>query len=285
MVDQQPIPRRLILIAGKGEYPKRLARSAKASGVEHLAAVAFRGETHPSLAAVADSIHWHRVGRLQDFLDDLGGLGIPDAVMAGQITPTLLFRLRPDRALMAIMKTIRERNAHSLFGTLADLLKEVGVTLRPAWMFMEDDIPGEGVLTRRAPDDREREDIALGFRVADATSGLDVGQTVVIREGTVLAVEAFEGTDRAIRRAGRLAGRTGLVVVKAAKRGHDMRFDIPVVGMKTIKTMRRAGAAALAVGAGETLLLDRERVVAEADRLGIAIRAVRWKEGEKGDVA
>ncbi|MCA1809700.1 MAG: LpxI family protein [Lentisphaerae bacterium] len=152
-------------------------------------------------------------------------------------------------------------------------MQSAGVELLPACLFMEQAMPAAGLLAQRAPDERERRDIALGLRVAKATSGLDIGQTVVIKDGVVLAVEAFEGTDETMRRAGRLGG-PGMVVVKAAKQGHDMRFDIPVVGMKTMQVLRKARAGVLAVEAGRTILLERDKLAAEADRIKLAFLAV-----------
>jgi DUF1009 family protein len=193
--------------------------------------------------------------------------------MAGQITPTHLFRVRMDGPMLALLRRLRVRNAETIFGAVGDELKALGVNLLPAHAFMDRYMPAPGVLTQRAPTAQEQADIAFGLRIARATSGLDIGQTVVVKAGTVVAVEAFEGTDAAILRAGRLAGR-GTVVVKAAKRGHDMRFDIPVVGRHTVKILRKARVAAMAVEAGRCILLERAAVLAEMDRCGLALAAV-----------
>jgi DUF1009 family protein len=172
-----------------------------------------------------------------------------------------------------LLRRLPERNAHTIFGALAEELAGVGVELLPASSFMEQHLAPEGVLTARRPDDREQADIELGFRVAEATSSLDIGQTVVVKQGTILAVEAFEGTDETILRAGRLGGK-GAVVVKTAKPGHDMRFDIPVVGDRTLRNLAKAGVSVLACQAGRTILLDRDAVVARADRTNISLVAL-----------
>lgn len=267
------VPDSLAIIAGKGAYPIALAQSARAQGVQRIYAVAFKGETDRALARLVDGMDWIYVGQLGALLDHLRKSGARVAVMAGQITPTNLFRVRMDRPLLELLGRLKERNADTIFGAIGDELKKIGVELQPASLFMETAMPAAGLLSRRAPTVDEQADIALGLRVAKATSGLDIGQTVVIKQGTVLAVEAFEGTDAAIRRAGELGGGGG-VVVKVAKRGHDMRFDIPVVGRHTMKTLRKAGIRVLAVEAGRTILLERDLVVAEADRLGVSFLAV-----------
>ena len=267
------LPDTLAIIAGKGAYPIVLAQSARAQGVKRIYALAFRGETDRALARLVDQVDWIYVGQLGAMLERLQASGARVAVMAGQITPTNLFRVRMDRPMIELLGRLRERNADTIFGAIGDELGKAGITLQPASLFMESAMPAPGQISRRTPTPEEQADIDLGLRVAKATSGLDIGQTVVIKRGTVLAVEAFEGTDAAIRRAGELGGK-GAVVVKVAKRGHDMRFDIPVVGRHTLKTLRKAGVAALAVEAGRTILLERELLVAEADQQGLCFLAV-----------
>lgn len=276
------VPETLAIIAGKGAYPLVLAESARAQGVKNLFALAFKGETDRSLARLVDRTEWIYVGQLGALLDQLRGSGAKVAVMAGQITPTNLFRVRMDRPMMELLGRLRQRNADTIFGAVGEELQKIGIELKPASLFMESAMPAAGPISRRAPTPEEQADIELGLRVAKATSGLDIGQTVVIKRGTVLAVEAFEGTDAAIRRAGELGGE-GSVVVKVAKRGHDMRFDIPVVGQHTLKTLRKAGVSALAVEAGRTILLEREKLADEADRQGLAFLAVVARDDAAGD--
>ncbi len=262
----------LILIAGNGAYPRLLAESARTHGVRRLCVVAFRGETDPAVARLADEACWLRLGQIGALLDALRRFQCPHAVMAGQITPTALFRVRMDRAALDLLRRLPARNAETIFGAIAAEMHAIGVTLLPASSFMQAHMPAAGSLSRRAPDAREQADIALGVKVARATSGLDIGQTVVVKEGTVLAVEAFEGTDNAIRRAGKLGG-PGSVVVKLAKQGHDMRFDIPVVGTNTLRVLKRIRASALAVEAGRAILLEREKLAGLADRQNLAVFA------------
>ena len=260
----------LALIAGKGSYPLLLAQSARRQGVTRLVAVAFRGETERSLAKLVDEIHWIYLGQLGRALDVLKATGIRQAVMAGQITPTYLFNLRMDAALLAFLARLRERNAHTIFGAAAQELQAIGVELLPAHQFMEHAMPAPGLLSRRAPTAAEEADIRLGLRVAKVTSGLEIGQTVVVKDGVILAVEALEGTDQAILRGGKIGG-PGVVVVKVAKEGHDMRFDIPVIGTRTMKVIKKVKASVLALQAGKAIILERDQVVRAANALGVCL--------------
>lgn len=266
------MPETLGVIAGLGSYPWQLARSAHAQGVKRVVAFAFKGETERVIAKYADEVVWMHLGSLQALLDAVRAKGVTKLVMAGQIKPTRLFSLRLDAKALAVLRTLKVRNAHTIFGAIGDELRAIGAELLPAYCFMETEMPAAGTLGRRAPDERELADIRLGAQVAKVTSGLEIGQTVVVKEGTVLAVEGFEGTDETILRAGRLGG-PGAVVVKVAKRGHDMRFDIPIVGLRTFKMLKKAKISCLAVEAKRTILLEREKLAAEADRLGIAFAA------------
>ena len=267
-----PMPETLGVIAGLGSYPWQLARSAHAQGVKRVVAFAFKGETERVIAKHADEVVWMHLGSLQALLDAVQAKGVTKLVMAGQIKPTRLFNLRLDAKALAVLRTLKVRNAHTIFGAIGDELRAIGAELLPAYCFMETEMPAAGTLGRRAPDERELADIRLGAKVAKITSGLEIGQTVVVKEGTVLAVEGFEGTDETILRAGRLGG-PGAVVVKVAKLGHDMRFDIPIVGLRTFQMLKKAKISCLAVEAKRTILLEREKLAAEADRLGIAFAA------------
>ena len=267
-----PMPESLGVIAGRGTYPWQLARSAHAQGVKRVVAFAFRRETEWAIESHADEVVWLRLGQLGALLEAVKASGVTKLVMAGQIKPTRLFSMRLDGKALSILRTLKTKNAHTIFGAIADELKGIGAELLPAYRFMETEMPAAGVLGGRAPDERERADIRLGAQVAKVTSGLEIGQTVVVKDGTVLAVEGFEGTDETMLRAGRLGG-AGAVVVKVAKLGHDMRFDIPIIGDRTFKMLKKAKVSCLAVEAGRTILLAREKLVAEADRLGIAFTA------------
>ena len=259
------MPESLALIAGKGVYPLLLAQSAKKQGVKRVCAIAFKHETESAIEECADEVTWLKLGQLQALLDAVKKTGITHAVMAGQLTPTALFYVRLDALALSELGRLKVRNAETIFGTVADLLKKNGTELLPASKFMESHMPVAGILTSRRPNEREEADIQLGFKAAKTTSGIDIGQTVVVKEGIILAVEAFEGTNATIRRAYDLQG-TGTVVVKVAKRDHDMRFDIPVIGMDTMKLLKKVRAAVLAVEAGRTIILEQEKVVEEADR-------------------
>ena len=267
-----PMPETLGVIAGLGTYPWQLARSAHAQGVKRVVAFAFKGETERIIKNYADEVVWLHLGSLGALLDAVRAAGVTRLVMAGQIKPTRLFSLRLDAKALSVLRRLEKKNAHTIFGAIADELKAIGAELMPAYCFMETEMPAAGVLGRRAPDAREQADIRLGAKAAKTTSGLEIGQTVVVKDGTILAVEGFEGTDETILRAGRLGG-PGAVAVKVAKVGHDMRFDIPIIGERTFKMLKKAKVSCLAVEAGRTILLAREKLVAEADRLGIAFVA------------
>ena len=274
-----PMPETLGVIAGLGTYPWQLARSAHAQGVKRVVAFAFKGETERVIKKYADEVVWLHLGSLGALLDAVKAAGVTRLVMAGQIKPTRLFSLRLDAKALAVLRQLKKKNAHTIFGAIADELKAIGAELMPAYCFMETEMPAAGVLGRRAPDAREQADIRLGAKAAKTTSGLEIGQTVVVKDGTILAVEGFEGTDESILRAGSLGGPGG-VVVKVAKLGHDMRFDIPIIGERTFKMLKKAKVSCLAVEAGRTILLAREKLVAEADRLGLAFVAFDAAETE-----
>ena len=280
-MNQEGQIRELAIIAGRGVYPRLLAESARKQGVQRLLAVAFKGETDRVIEKHADEVQWLRLGKLDHLFDALESFGVKHVVMAGQIKPTHLFNVRMDKAMLSLLGRLQERNAHTIFGEITKELNQRGMRVEQASLFMESAKPEPGLLGNRPPTDREQADIDLGLRVAKMTSGLEIGQTVVIKEGTILAVEAFEGTDDAIDRAGRLGG-PGAVVVKVAKRGHDMRFDIPVVGEHTFKRLKKIRASTLAVEAGRTILLEREKLMTLADRMGICFIAVRVeREGDR----
>lgn len=267
------MPTELILIAGKGNYPLLLAESARQQGVRRLVALAFRGETDRGIARRVDEVIWLPMGSLDAFLAAATKAGISQAVMAGQITPTNLFRVRLDGAMIALLRQLPQRNADTIFSAVGEALRQRGVTLMPASAFMEAHMPAAGLLGTTAPDERMANDIRYGMGMARRMSALDIGQTVVVKDGVVLAVEAFEGTNMAIRRAARLGGK-GIVVTKAAKPGHDMRFDIPVVGEHTLALLRKVHASVIAVEAHRAILLDLPHLARLADRFGICMIAV-----------
>jgi len=258
------------LIAGNNAYPLILAREARAAGVKRIVAAAFTGETDPKLAELVDHIEWMRVGQLGKMIGYLKAQGAREAVMAGQIHPSNLFNLRPDLKALMMLGKLRTRNAETIFGAIADELASAGVTLLPATVHMEKYLAAPGVIAGGSLSRREEEDVRFGFEIAKKVSALDIGQTIVVKGGTVLAVEAFEGTNEAIKRGGAL-GRKNAVMVKVSKPRQDLRFDVPVIGMQTLLAAAEARIRVIAVEAGKTLLLDRDAMKEEAERRGMTI--------------
>lgn len=267
-------PESLLIIAGNGRYPFQLAAAARRAGVRRLCAVAFENETDPSLADHVDNIRWHRVGQLGKLLAFARETGAKQAIMAGQIAPKNLFDLRPDFAALMLLVKLRERNAETLFGAVADAMGKAGVELLPATTFLDEFLAPEGHFAGPKPRRRVYDDISFGLRIAKEISRLDIGQTVVVRHGTVLAVEGFEGTDEAIKR-GALLGRGQAVAVKVSKPNQDFRFDVPVIGPVTLETGARAGLSALAVEAGRTLLIEPDRLKTLAVELNITLLGIK----------
>jgi DUF1009 family protein len=267
-------PPALGIIAGNGIYPLLLAQAARRRGVARIVVAAFEQETRPEMAKLADQIAWLRVGQLTKLQQFLSGAEVHHAIMAGQIAPKNLFDLRPDLKALMLLSTLKKRNAETLFGGIADQLSKVGVELLPATTFLEEDLAPSGLIAGPRPKKRWVEDGEYAFQIAKEISRLDIGQTVVVRHGTVLAVEAFEGTNETIRR-GATLGRGYAVVAKVSKPNQDLRFDVPVIGTETVEVAAGAGVKLIAVETGRTLLLDAGAVKAAADRLQLSIYGVR----------
>lgn len=263
-------PDPLLLIAGNGSYPFLVIRAARAAGIKRIVLVAFEGETSADLAVLADETHSLRVGQLKRLLTIAKKSGARHALMAGQIAPKNLFDLRPDLHALFLLARLPKRNAETLFGAIADQLAGVGVELLPATTFLEDHLAQEGPLAGPKLKPREIEDLQFGYQIAKEVSRLDIGQTVVVRQGTVLAVEAFEGTNQTILRGGQL-GKTGAIVVKVAKPNQDMRFDVPVIGKATLECAQQVQIRCIGVEAKCTLLLEREHLVELASRYSLSI--------------
>ncbi len=261
---------KLLVVAGSGVYPELLVRGAKAAGVARVDVVALRGSTARATARAADHVTWIRLKEISENIRRVGAQGFDGAILAGQVNPLSLFRGGFDDEIKAALRSLPVKNAHTIFKKLIDLFAASGVKILPASLFMEDCLPGEGPLTSRGLSESERADMAHAQNVARDMGLHDVGQTVMVKAGMVLAVEAFEGTNAAIRRGGRLGGR-GAVLFKAAREGHDMRFDIPVVGLKTVKLMARMGVTALGFQAGRLILLDRDEALAYANKHNLAL--------------
>ncbi len=263
------------LIAGNGSFPLLVLRAARARG-HRVAVVAIEGEAARSIDELAaslgeTSVRWLPAGELAQCIMSLRTAGVTQAVMAGQVRHASMFSgIRPDAALQSALAGLSARNTDSLVSAIAAVLQQHGIGLMDSTALLTDLRAPPGVLTKTAPSDAMLADFAFGYAVADAVAGLDIGQTIVVKDRAVVAVEAMEGTDDVIARAGSLAG-AGTRVVKVAKPAQDMRFDVPVVGVRTIERMREAGADGLSIDAGKTLVIDGPDVFAAADRAGIAI--------------
>ena len=267
-----PTPDTLGIIAGNGVYPRLLADSARKAGVKKIVAAAFSGETDPSLEQHVDLVEWMRVGQLSRLLKFFQGQKIHHAIMAGQIAPKNLFDLRPDWKALLMLARLKRRNAESIFTAIADELAKIDVQLLPATSFLEEFVAPAGLIAGPKLSRREEEDVDLGWKTAKEIARLDIGQTVIVKNGTVLAVEGFEGTNEAIKRGGALA-REGAVMIKLAKPNQDMRFDVPVIGVETIRVANEAQVRVIALEAGKTLLLERDAIVDLAERTKISIVA------------
>ena len=261
------------LIAGNGKFPFLVLEGARRAGVS-LSVAAIREETDPAIEQIADRLTWVGIGQLGRMIRFFKREGVQKAIMAGQVKHVQIFSgALPDVRMLKLLLSLPRRNTDALIGGVAAELAREGIELIDSTYFLQDHLPREGVLTRRAPDERERGDIEYGLEVAREIARLDLGQTIVVRARACVAVEAMEGTDETVRRAGRLA-RGRLTVVKVAKPNQDMRFDVPVVGVPTLQTMVEAGATCLCLTAGKTLIFDREEMIRLAERRRIAVVAV-----------
>jgi hypothetical protein len=261
------------LIAGNGRFPFLVLEGARSQGID-MAVIALKEEASPELEQAAKRVHWVSLGELSKTIDLMRQEGVTQAVMAGQVKHNKIFSaIRPDLKLAKLLFSLRRKNTDALIGAVARVLEDEGIRLVDSTLFLKPLLPEAGVLTRRVPNEQEAQDIAYGRALAQQIAGMDIGQTVVISDRACVAVEAMEGTDEVIARAARIAAGKPLVVVKVSKPAQDMRFDVPVVGLPTVEQMRVAGATALAVDAGRTLLFDRTKLIEAADAAGIAIQA------------
>ena len=255
------MPNPLGIIAGNRNLPFVLAREARAQGIPRITAIGFEGETDPALAELVDEISWMRVGQLGKLIKALQQQGVKQCVMAGQLAPKSLFDVRPDLRGVGMLMRLKVKNAHTVFGAIADELLKDGIELISAVPWLKPVMPQAGFQLGRKLPSEQQFDVEFGLKRAKEISALEIGQSVVVKDGVVLAVEAFEGTDKCLARGGQLAGKhRGGVAVKVAKDGHDMRFDIPCVGPRTIETCLEHGVDVLAFEGGKTLVLDQEEV-------------------------
>ncbi len=269
--------RKIGLIAGNGKFPLIFAQEARRVGTE-VVALAIKKETSPSLENLVNRIHWVNVGQLGDLIEICKKEGITRAVMAGQVRHTRLFsQVKLDARAMALLAGVKDKKANSLLGAVADELLREGIELIDSATYLSHLLPSPGILTRRKPTQKEWRDIEFGHKMAKEIAGLDIGQTVVVKDQAVLAVEGMDGTDRTIKRGGKL-GRRDVVVVKVSKPQQDRRFDLPIVGERTVEVLKQAKAKVLAFSARNTILLDRKKVVKSANQNGISLVAIKEEE-------
>lgn len=262
------------LIAGNGRFPLLFARAAKDKGLR-IIAIGIKGDTSGGLNRLVDKLFWIYPGQLQKLFEILQKEGIKKVIMAGQVNPKNLFdkRLFPDEELKKLFENLKDKKADTIFSAVADKLQSLGMELVNSTTFLDNFLCPAGVFTKRAPTESEWEDIRFGKEIAKAIAYFDIGQTVVVKQKAILAIEALEGTDATILRGGRL-GNGCAIVVKVSKPKQDMRFDIPVIGLRTVKTLIRSQVACLAVESQKTLFLDKESAIALADKKGICIIAI-----------
>ena len=265
---------RIGLIAGNGRFPFLALQGARSLGHD-VTVVAVKEEAFPELEGAARDagadLHWVSLGHLGKCIKILKAAGASQALMAGQVKHARIFSgIVPDLTLLSVLTKLRARNTDALISAVAEVLRGEGIELLQSTAFLEPLLARPGVLSRREPTPEERDDLDFGYRMADAVAGLDIGQTIVVKDKAVVAVEAMEGTDAVIRRAGEIAG-PGTRIVKVAKPNQDMRFDVPVVGVATIEVMKAAGATAITIDAGKTLVVDGERFFDAANAAGIAV--------------
>jgi hypothetical protein len=267
---------RIGLVAGNGRFPFLVLQAARSLGHD-VTVVAVKEEAFPQLEQAAvearAELHWVSLGHLGRCIRLLKASGVTQAVMAGQVKHVKIFSgIVPDLTLLSVLTRLRARNTDALISAVADVMRDHGIELLDSTTFLSPLLARGGVLTARRPTQEEESDLAFGYAMADGIAAMDIGQTIAVKHLAVVAVEAMEGTDQTIERAGQLAG-PGVCIIKVAKPNQDMRFDVPVIGLATIEAMRRAGASALSVDAGRTLIMDGDVVLSSADDAGITVVA------------
>lgn len=260
------------LIAGNGRFPFLVLEGARAEGVD-MAVAAIKEETDPEIEKLAQVVEWISVGHLNKLIKFFTRHGVSQAIMAGQVKHVQIFKLNalPDLRMARMLARLKRRNTDALIGAVADELESEGIKLIDSTTFLQPHLARKGALTKRAPDEHEMEDIEYGLHVALELARLDLGQTIVVKNQAVIALEAMEGTDATIRRASELVRGRALTAIKVAKPNQDMRFDVPVIGMNTIETLKACNVTAMSVTADKTLLIDRDEAIAAANKNRIAI--------------
>ena len=268
-------PDRYAIIAGNGHFPFLVLEAARDQGIDPLV-VGIKEEASPGLGKLASAMQWLSLGEVSKLLDLLVAERVSKVLLAGQVKHAQLFSsIRPDRLVSRALQSLQRKNTDSLIGAFVRMLESRGIQVVDSTLFLTPLLPEAGPLTRRAPDAAEQADVGYGREIAKKLAGLDIGQTIVVSDRACVAVEAMEGTDATIERAASLSNGRRLVVVKVSKPHQDMRFDVPVVGLKTIQVMRRSNARVLAVDAGKTLLFERHAMIEEANQAGIAIVGIK----------
>lgn len=270
------VPRNLLgIVAGNGAYPPTLIRAARRHepGIR-IVGVGFQGETRDETAELCDEFRWFRVGQLVKPIRFMQDHGVREAVMVGQIAPSNLFNLRPDLRTLVLLARLKRRNAETIFGMVADEAEREGIHILDSTTYMEDHLPGPGPIAGPKPGESQMEDARYGISIAKEVSRLDIGQSVIVRHGTVLAVEGYEGTNECIKRGGKLGRGKHVTLAKVSKPNHDMRFDVPCVGPLTVETCAAAGIEQIVIEAGKTVVLEEERVRELCDRHKIALHAL-----------
>ena len=266
---------RFAIIAGNGHFPRLVLEAARDQSINPLV-VAIKEEASPDLAQTAGEIHWLSLGEVSKLFELLKAEGVNKVVLAGQVKHAKMFSsIRPDGLVKRVLGGLHRKNTDALIGAFVKMLEARSIQVVDSTLFLKPLLPEEGTLTRRAPDPGEMADITYGREIARKVAALDIGQTVVVADRACVAVEAMEGTDATIQRAASLSNGARLVVVKVSKPRQDMRFDVPVVGLRTIEVMSHTNARVLAVDAKKTLLFERSRLLQEADQAGIAIVAMK----------
>jgi DUF1009 family protein len=262
------------LIAGNGKFPFLVLEAARSQGIDMVVA-AIREETFPEIEQHAKTVHWMSLGQLGKLIKTFKAEGVNRAIMAGQVKHKQIFSsIIPDFKMIQLLASLATKNTDSLIGAVANLLEKEGIQLLDSTSFLRPLLPEVGVLSSRPPSEEEKRDLDYGYKIARELGRLDLGQTVVVSDSACVALEAMEGTDAVIERAASLVGGRALRIVKLAKPNQDLRFDVPVIGLPTIRLMVRCKATAIAIEARKTLLIDRDDLIREANANNIAIMAV-----------
>jgi DUF1009 family protein len=263
------------LIAGNGQFPFLVLQSARRQNADMIVA-AIKEEAFPEIEKCGLPVHWIGLGQLGKLIQIFKNAGVNKAIMAGQVKHVQIFGSSlPDLTMIRMLAGLKHKNTDALIGGVARVLEESGIHLMDSSAFLKPHMAPEGTLTQRGLNDSESADVKYGRPIANRIAGMDIGQTIVVRDQAVVAVEAMEGTDNVIRRAGTLAGKKDLTVIKVSKPKQDMRFDIPVIGLATIQVMEESGATAIAIDADRTIVFEKEELVKFADAHGIAVIALR----------